>query len=1136
LGPRRRLRNDYRDRVQISVLGACRVRDATGVELDLGARKPRSVLAALALTPGRAVPADLLADLVWAGSPPRGAHGSLHAYISGLRRVLEPERPVRGAGSILETTDHGYVLHVTPEKVDAQRFAAAVRGADRVLAPLASQLDTGPGPSWPDRAAVTAAVDEIESALEWWDGDPYADLPDHPDVLAERAALDQLRAGAEESRLLGLLALGEHVGVLATTEVAVSRRSLREQTWALHALALVRSGRQADALDSIRQVRDLLAEELGLDPGPQLRALERAILQQQPTLQQWLPAAPHPVDPAALGPAGHLDLARLVGRDAERERLAALLDRTGLGQFTAAQVVGEPGIGKTRLVDDLVDRARSLGIRVALGRCSQDDGAPPLWPWRAVLQSIDAAGGDEIAPAPDDTGPGLAAFATWDRIAARVLDAASADPLLVVLDDIHWADDATLRTLAHLLTSSPADAALCLVATRRTHPSPTAALALVGEAFARRHAERVELDGLDAAASRALLTDLVPEPVGDTVAASWHERAGGNPFFLVELARLGATDARQVPATVRDVVLRRLSRLPERAAQTLATAAAAGRRFRAETVAAATGEPLDDVLDDLEQALGADLLVEAEEESFAFTHALTRDAVYLAMPEHRRARRHAQVARAFERDPEVLRLTPAEERTAELARHWLAAGSSYADQAWRAADAAADQARASSAYAEAMELRQAAVTAHRRSADGDEEQRYDLLLRLATDAAYAAHWPQVESAAQEATALGRTLGSPSLVGAAASTLSRYCVWLPHDPDADVEDIIDDLRWALEHVGDEDAVTRCRLQMALAVELYYVPDSSAERRALVDAGLRLARATGDPDLLWWACRAAWMAGWVPELVEERTAWAEEGVAAARRAGDPAAEAVLLVTEAITLLELGHVDRWEELAGVGAAIARRDRLPFVLLSHHWMEMTLASLRGQTDLVREHHAGLVRVAPEVALPMQEMQGPAALTFSRLWGDSPAELAELAAPIVQAYREGRMDPIVAHVVLARSGLVEELRAVLESNPVPTAVSTPWSTIADWCFEAEAASVAGSVGLATQACAMLTPYADRMAVAGAVITLGPVAGYLALAEATTGDRAAAARHADDALATAERWSFTAYAEWLARHRARLAF
>src|SRR4051794_32673713 len=179
--------DDYGVRVRICVLGGCRVLDDTGAELDLGSRKPRSVVAALALTPGRPVSADALADLVWGGEPPRTAPGSLHAYLSGLRRVLEPGRPVRGAASVIETTDHGYVLQVPAASVDTHAFAQEVRATGRVLAPLASQLETGPTPDWPTREAVVAAVDRLDAALATWAGEPYADLPDHPEVRAERS-------------------------------------------------------------------------------------------------------------------------------------------------------------------------------------------------------------------------------------------------------------------------------------------------------------------------------------------------------------------------------------------------------------------------------------------------------------------------------------------------------------------------------------------------------------------------------------------------------------------------------------------------------------------------------------------------------------------------------------------------------------------------------------------------------------------------------------------------------------------------------------------------------------------------------------------------------------------------------------
>ena len=388
--------DDYGVRVRICVLGGCRVLDDTGAELDLGSRKPRSVVAALALTPGRPVSADALADLVWGGEPPRTAQGSLHAYLSGLRRVLEPERPVRGAASVIETTDHGYVLRVPATAVDAHAFAEEVRAAGRVLAPLASQFETGPGPDWPTREAVVAAVDRLDAALATWAGEPYADLPDHPDVQAERSSLEQLRAAGEEARLLALLAVGDHAGVLATTESATARHPLREGLWATHALALARAGRQADALEALRTVRTTLAEELGIDPGPRLRALESAVLRQSPEIERTLSAPASPPE-AAPTPPPRADVpspdAVPVGRDAERAALTAQLDAAAAGALRARpRSWGSPASG--RPASSRTWRSRpvgaaspspSAGARRTTGlhrcgrgvRCSRPSGAPP---------------------------------------------------------------------------------------------------------------------------------------------------------------------------------------------------------------------------------------------------------------------------------------------------------------------------------------------------------------------------------------------------------------------------------------------------------------------------------------------------------------------------------------------------------------------------------------------------------------------------------------------------------------------------------------------------------------------------------------------------------------------------------------
>ena len=1108
----------YRDVVRFLVLGSARA--VRGEELvELGARKPRSIVAALAMTPGRPVSAELLADLVWAGEPPRAAHGALHSYLSGLRRALEPDRPVRGTTSVIETTDHGYVLRVPAEDVDAHTFAATAARAERTLAPLAGLLTgTGPDRSWPGREEVLQVLAELDEAVAAWVGEPYADLPDHPDVLAARAGLEQQRFAVGEARLLGLLALGEHASVLASTEPATGPGQLSERMWALHAVALARAGRQADALQALSRVRTVLADELGLDPGPELRALQDALLRQEPGLQAVLPTAPLAVIPGprpdALEPRPATGAPMTVGREEEWSALLGCLDRGQGGTAAWVALVGEPGIGKSHLVDRFVAEARGRGLRVGVGRCARDDGAPPLWPWRQALAELGIDGdlaGEETAESPEQR-----AFRVSERVASLLRAAVAERPAVLVLEDLHWADDATLRALTRLLDSCPADAPLCVLVTRRAHPEPLGTLATVGEALARRHGVRLDLAGLDPAAGRDLVRSGGVD-VGDDVAERWRQRAAGNPFFLIELARLSEPGSQALPPTVLDVLGRRLAELPEPVVE------------RLRTVAAADDTDPDEVADQLDVAVDAGLVREVGPEQYAFAHALTQEAVVASMSGTRAARRHARVARALQVDAGLM---GAEVRVAELARHWLAAGPSHVEAAWPAARAAAEQASRLTSYPEALRWRRAAVEAHRRVVGATDELHHELLLELANEAAYAAQWPDVEQAAFEAMTLGRTLGSPALVGSAAGALTRYCVWLPHVMNAVFEDAVDDLRWALAHVG-EDTATRCRLQLSLAVELYYEVEAAAERRALVESGMVLARSLDDPRLTWEMASAAVMVAWTPSQLEDRLAWAAEGVTAARRAGDVRAEAVLLVQLAIAHAEAGDLASWEEASEAAAAIARRERLVYVLMTLQWQWLANAALRGRPDEVQVQFDALTETVPQVAVPAQELMLPYAWVAARLW--DPALLGEVVGAFAEEFADHSDGGVVVHELLAKVGLVEELRQVLAEFPLPVQAEY-WCTLSDWGREAEAAAVAGDVPLARRAIEELTPYRGRMQLQGAAGVSGIVDASLALAHATVGDLATASELAGSARARAREWELTAYERWLDDHRARLGF
>ncbi|MGH9246341.1 MAG: AfsR/SARP family transcriptional regulator [Acidimicrobiales bacterium] len=236
-----------------------------GAAAALGPARQRLVLAALAVSVGHLVPADRLVDLIWPDAPPAGARHTLQQYVSQLRRLLEPGRRPRTAPAVLVTRPPGYVLDVARNTVDAHRFEVLVDAGHRAAAAGAPDL----------------AADRLAAALSLWRGMPLADLLPVPFVVRETARLEELRLGAVELRIDAELVLGRGAGVVAELRALVATYPLRERLWGQLMVALYRSGRQAEALRAYQQIRRTLGEELGLEPGPSLRDLERAIVAQR---------------------------------------------------------------------------------------------------------------------------------------------------------------------------------------------------------------------------------------------------------------------------------------------------------------------------------------------------------------------------------------------------------------------------------------------------------------------------------------------------------------------------------------------------------------------------------------------------------------------------------------------------------------------------------------------------------------------------------------------------------------------------------------------------------------------------------------------------------------------------------------
>ncbi|MER5429527.1 BTAD domain-containing putative transcriptional regulator [Streptomyces sp. NPDC002588] len=655
----------------LQVLGPLRIwRD--GVELGAGPRQQAYLLALLLARTGRPTSTRELIDLIWGESAPSTALNVLQKYIGALRRLLEPLLPVREAGSFLHRRGNSYLFTAGPATLDLVAFRELVDAARTALTQHDRQV----------------ALDHYVGALGLWRGPAGDGIADGTIATTVFAALDNEFYDACTAAAELAVSMGQPERVLAALQLAASMAPFNELVLAGLIGVLGAAGRQAEALSVFRQTRDRLAEELGIDPGPALEDAQRRILAQ--------PLASPPVREAD-EEAGRTTAATLIGRTEELATLRRIVERALAGGTAIGIIEGEPGAGKTRLLEEAAALAGRLGALTVWGSCLEGDGTPAMWPWEQalsqVVRSLPAPASEQwltgglgsLLAARDDAARelpnGNAQFRLFEQVVALVGQASARRPTLLILDDLQWADATSLQLLQHLAGRLPHGTAI-IGALRDRAPTPSSDLSRVLAAASRRPGHRrFRLGPLGPADVAELIRHEAGQDPGDAVARAIHARTSGNPFFVRELSRLlsgvgaigdgGTSASAGVPSTVHDVVRDRMAGLDDRARDLLRVAALIGRDVDLRLLSRATGVDIAECLDRLEPLHTLGLLEPGPQgpSSLRFAHDLVRESVSETATTQQVTQLHLRVADALEQ------IHADDEDVAErLAYHLWAAG------------------------------------------------------------------------------------------------------------------------------------------------------------------------------------------------------------------------------------------------------------------------------------------------------------------------------------------------------------------------------------------------------------------------------------------------------------------------------
>lgn len=851
-----------------------------------------------------------------------------------------------------------------------------------------------------------------------------------------------------------------------------------------------------------------------------------------------------------------------IGRQSELDTLQAALERAVAGQPRIVLLAGEPGIGKTRTAQKIVDHAGQHEVLALWGRCPEEPGAPPYWPWLQLIRRYVAlhdehalgqtmgsaalqmaaldpefarrAAGDTAAAAQADAAG--ARFRLFDSIAGFWQRAAARQPLLLVLDDLHRADVPSLRLLEFVMAEAGSSRLMLLGTYRDSEVTRQHPLAdTLAQLHRHTHVQRLLLGGFSPAeTARFVAAAGVASP---ELSAALHEQTEGHPLFLAELTRDLLQEgkqgraagprpsARRVPKGVRDVIGSRLNRLTPACVGVLQHAAVIGREFGFDLLCRLLADlPPEQCLAALEEAQTASLIDEAAEPgSYQFAHALVRDTLYDELPAARRALLHRQIAAALEQQHEA-DLTPC---LSALAHHWHAAGQQAdAAKAIEYATRAAERATAMQAHEEAARHYRLACGALPNAASSD-AQRCRLLLGLGAALNSAGDSALALATFADAAACARRVGDAALLAASAIGYGNAQWRLGSEGSKAVELI----REALALAAPANDRERVFLLSALCRALLFSnrPD---EAEAAHHEAVAIARRLDEPLALFRALSAIVSGRWFPERLALRIAAAREAIELVRHAGHPEwSLASLTGWYTGDLMESGDTGLALDTARLHLATGRSTREPFIeavalvalamIATHEGRfaeaeQLAVQALRCGERFDRANAAGIFGVQ---MFSLRREQG---------------RLGELA-PVLKQFLDSESQRAVWRPGLAilycELGAHDEARAVFEALAVNgfAAIARDAISAASLAYLAEVCVQLGDTVRAATLFDLLLPYAERNIVFGAhTASFGAAARLLGMLAATLLRWDEAERHFEAALAFDAR---SGGRPWLARSR-----